>query len=360
MALFGRDDNAGSAVAQKHTPRSSLIIAIEPDRHQAAQLKDLVRRHTGAELILADTTAGAIGAMESRVPDLVLIPAFLSPEDDQALTAALRVTEEAAHVQTLTIPMLGEPQQKSTPQSVLARLRWDQPRPSSPDSCDPKLFAEQITEYLERVAKERGPVAGGNGHGSHGSNGTGRRPDALAGADKAKTAPAPKAAAPTPRPAPRPEAVVTAAPEPQAEFPPESEPAVAMADLEAALAGALDVQAAAEGLAPEELAGLEEGLSSLLERLSAEEPVVTEHTAATTPAPRAAKVDASEWASLKNLESAEYAMPAIAPRDEDNGAPAVQTEPATVPAAPAVQSDEKKAATEWGDLMESLKKDLGR
>ena len=62
----------------------SLIIAIEPDRDQAAQLKDLVRRHTGAELILTETTANAIDAIGQRVPDLVLIPALMSPEDDEA------------------------------------------------------------------------------------------------------------------------------------------------------------------------------------------------------------------------------------------------------------------------------------
>ncbi len=170
---------AGSAVAHKQTRRMSLIIAIEPDREQAAQLKDLVRRHTAAELILADTTQHAISAIGQRIPDLVLIPMFLSPEDDEALTSALRATQAAAHVQTLTIPLLGTPETpKSVPQSVLSRLLGDQPRPASPDSCDPKIFAEQITEYLERVAKER--PASGNGHGHPSPNSGVRKPKVAA------------------------------------------------------------------------------------------------------------------------------------------------------------------------------------
>lgn len=129
-------------------------------------MKDLVRRHTAAELILTDTTERAIDAIEQRVPDLVLIPALMSPEDDEALTTALRVTEDAKHVQTLTIPLLGAPQSSmSLPQGVLSRLRGQQARPAAPDSCDPKLFAEQITEYLQRVAKDRSHLPSGNGNG---------------------------------------------------------------------------------------------------------------------------------------------------------------------------------------------------
>ena len=322
----------------------SLIIAIEPDRDQAAQLKDLVRRHTGAELILADTTARAIDAIEARVPDLVLIPAFLSPEDDQALTAALRVTEAAAHVQTLTIPLLGEPQQKSAAQGVLSRLRWDQPRPSSPDSCDPKVFAEQITEYLERVAKERGPVAGTNGKGSHGSNGTSTAAETAAPATPAEK-PKPAAAAP-PAPASKPPA------EPKPASPPPKKEVVA---------------APAQPPAPEEIDGLELGLSSLLEKLDAEDSTVSEEAGAP------AKVDPAEWAELKELESLEYAMPNIAPHDDTppvvNRAPLetsttapVETSTTAPDSAPAPTADPpaKKVTSEWGDLMESLKKDMGR
>src|SRR3954467_283597 len=84
----------------------AIVLAIEPDRRQAAHLTALVRQHVGAELILAHTTEGALDAIGDRVPDLVLVPALLSPQDDAALAGALRIIAAAAHVRTLTIPVL--------------------------------------------------------------------------------------------------------------------------------------------------------------------------------------------------------------------------------------------------------------
>ena len=91
-----------------------IILAVEPDRKQAAQLAAIVRHRVGAELVLADTTERALDVLGARVPDLVLVPALLSPQDDAALAAALRVIAAAAHVRTLTIPVLGSGKQQST------------------------------------------------------------------------------------------------------------------------------------------------------------------------------------------------------------------------------------------------------
>src|SRR5213075_2313481 len=83
----------------------SIVLAIEPDHRQAAHLTAIVRHQVGADLVLAHTTEGALDAIGNRVPDLVLVPALLSPQDDAALAAALRVIAAAAHVRTLTIPV---------------------------------------------------------------------------------------------------------------------------------------------------------------------------------------------------------------------------------------------------------------
>src|SRR6186997_3508583 len=82
-----------------------IILAIEPDRRQRDALTGVVRQRVGAELILADTTEHALEAIGNRVPDLVLVPALLAPQDDAALASALRVIAAAAHVRTLTIPV---------------------------------------------------------------------------------------------------------------------------------------------------------------------------------------------------------------------------------------------------------------
>ncbi len=132
-----------------------IILAIEPDRRQAAHLSVIVRHQVGAELILADTTEGALDAIGDRVPDLVLVPALLSPTDDAALAAALRVIAAAAHVRTLTIPVLASGTAHQTPGGLLAKWRKRREASPEPDGCDPAVFGEQISTYLRESAAER-------------------------------------------------------------------------------------------------------------------------------------------------------------------------------------------------------------
>src|SRR5580765_4738663 len=100
-----------------------LILAIEPDRRQAAQLSVVVRKRVHAELILVETTERALDAIGNRMPDLVLVPALLSPQDDAALAAALRVIAVAAHVRTLTIPVLASGVKHTPVGGMLAKWR---------------------------------------------------------------------------------------------------------------------------------------------------------------------------------------------------------------------------------------------
>ena len=145
-----------------------IILAVEPDHKQAARLAAIVRHHIGAELVIGDTTERALDALGSRVPDMVLVPALLSPQDDASLAAALRVIAAAAHVRTLTIPVLGSGKQQSASGGLLSRFRRGRAESPEPDGCDPAVFAEQITAYLKEAAAERAeredypaaPVAG--------------------------------------------------------------------------------------------------------------------------------------------------------------------------------------------------------
>ena len=133
-----------------------LILAVEPDRRQASQLKKLVRSGVGAELVLADTTERALDAIGNRIPDLVLIPALLSPQDDEALATALRVIAAAAHVQTLTIPVFAASTASvSKKGGMLAKLGLGRSRSASLEGCDPDVFAEQIAAYLADAAATR-------------------------------------------------------------------------------------------------------------------------------------------------------------------------------------------------------------
>src|SRR5512132_621530 len=128
-----------------------IVLAIEPDRRQAAHVSAVVRHRVGAELILADTTEGALDAIGNRVPDLVLVPALLSPQDDAALAAALRVIAAAAHVRTLTIPGLSSGTKPAAARGGLARWRRIRDESPEPEGCDPAVFGEQISAYLSEA-----------------------------------------------------------------------------------------------------------------------------------------------------------------------------------------------------------------
>ena len=131
----------------------SIILAIEPDRRRAAQLTGMARAHLRAELLVAASAAEAVEALDGRVPDVLLTAPLLPSQEEAAMAEHLRqLGAAAAHVQTLTIPLLAGAGDRDRP--VLSAFRRDRSNRSEPEGCDPKVFAEQITDYL-REARER-------------------------------------------------------------------------------------------------------------------------------------------------------------------------------------------------------------
>lgn len=137
------------------------ILAIEPDRWRASQLKTIARR-IGAELRLTDSMDGALAALNEQTPDLILTPALLSARDDQALTDRLRsLGQAAAHIHTLTIPTLHIPEPSAGELSLsstrmFAALRKDRSSSATgPEACDTDTFAEQVAFYLMSATKAR-------------------------------------------------------------------------------------------------------------------------------------------------------------------------------------------------------------
>ena len=132
-----------------------LILAIEPDSRQASLVSELARGLADVELVLAASAGEGIRAFETRVPDLVLTSTLLSPADESLLTERLRrLDSTGAHVQILVTPLLAESQVEPPPPQtgLLSRLGWRKPKAAStPDGCDPAVFAGQITEYLNRA-----------------------------------------------------------------------------------------------------------------------------------------------------------------------------------------------------------------
>jgi hypothetical protein len=134
-----------------------LILAIEPDRRQAARISALGRHPLNAEIVITETAEGAVAAIAQRVPDLILTPRLLSSRDEAILDGRLRELDAAGrHVQTLMIPLLGSPNRKAGKKEngLLNRLRWTTGDDAA-NGCDPALFAAEIAQYLERAAADR-------------------------------------------------------------------------------------------------------------------------------------------------------------------------------------------------------------
>ena len=135
----------------------TVILAVEPDQHQASQLTALFRRQFSAELVLAGTTSAALAKLKDRIPDLVLTSALLPPRDETALTQWLReLGPKAAHVQTVTIPALASEVPQEKKRSGGLSFGWEKPSvASAPDSCEPAVFADWISIYLDLASTHR-------------------------------------------------------------------------------------------------------------------------------------------------------------------------------------------------------------
>jgi len=133
-----------------------LILAIEPDRRQAQQITSMVRAHLSAELVIAGSTAKALKALGERVPDLILTPALLPPADDALLADRLRELGPAAgHIQAVTIPILSEAGSgEEQGRGMLSALRRGGSR-TAEGGCEPAVFINQVSTYLQRAAQER-------------------------------------------------------------------------------------------------------------------------------------------------------------------------------------------------------------
>jgi hypothetical protein len=181
----------------------SLILAVEPDHHRAAQLSALSRAHLDAELIVAPNAEQALHALHGRVPEVMLTAPLLPPRDEAELARFLReLGPSAAHVHALTIPLLAEPGDTAA-RPALSTFRRERTRPSEVEGCLPADFARQIAEYLK------------------GATGHQRRPIVHAGPSASMRPPADPDALPSLDAAPAVEpAVIESAPRPEPELTP--------------------------------------------------------------------------------------------------------------------------------------------
>ena len=142
-----------------------LILAIQPDRRQQPHLASIARQ-VSAELLLTESVERAMAVLANRLPDLILTPALLSHKDETALTERLRqFGDVAAHIHTLTIPILETAVSPSRKGGVLSSLRKQKrngkAHAAETVGCTVDTFAEQISIYLRGAVEARvarGPI----------------------------------------------------------------------------------------------------------------------------------------------------------------------------------------------------------
>ena len=138
------------------------VLALEPDPRQAGALRLVVRDKVGANLVHVESKDAALEAIRTRVPDLILLTALISPRDESEIADLIRDLEGAEHTQTLTIPLLdtgsARPAKKKK-RGLLSALTGGDEAPSGPAGCDPAVFAEEIANYLQQAEQARADAA---------------------------------------------------------------------------------------------------------------------------------------------------------------------------------------------------------
>ncbi|MBM3779383.1 MAG: PEGA domain-containing protein [Acidimicrobiia bacterium] len=130
------------------------ILAVEPDEQQRELLAPLLERVAPGGVTLVSTRKDAENALARSGADLLLLSAFLLPQDERALVGRLR-TMGTSHVQTLVIPRLRRPVRKP---ATRFSLRRTQPRDEHAGG-DPAPFELEVAEYLTRARALRAAPA---------------------------------------------------------------------------------------------------------------------------------------------------------------------------------------------------------
>ena len=132
-----------------------LILAIVADPQEAAQLAALIQGRLSVDLVEAAEVGEGLLALDDRIPDLILTSPLMSPFDDGVLDEYLRdLGPTGAHVQTLRIPVLSQAPKKKQRLGFSLRRR-SKPENPALEGCEPKVFADEIEQYLARAAEEK-------------------------------------------------------------------------------------------------------------------------------------------------------------------------------------------------------------
>ena len=129
------------------------VLAFEADPTQTEGIRHVVCDLVGARLTVATSLDHLLHALREETPDLVLLPALVSPSQENALVESLRSLPHASHVDTLLTPVLPPREPATAPQGW---RRWTR-RASSASAlaAETEQFAGRVHWALERARDKR-------------------------------------------------------------------------------------------------------------------------------------------------------------------------------------------------------------
>jgi CheY-like chemotaxis protein len=130
------------------------ILAIDADSKRRILLATLIRDHVQADLTVVSSVRAALSLLTKQIPDLILAPALLSPQDSALLVAHVKQLDTASHTQIVTLPaldMLVEPQREERRMFGLIRRR----QIGLGLQYDPGMVVTLIADALDRARLAR-------------------------------------------------------------------------------------------------------------------------------------------------------------------------------------------------------------
>jgi len=129
------------------------VLAFEADPTQTEGIRHVVCDVVGARLTVATSLDHLLHALREETPDLVLLPALVSPSQENALVESLRSLPHAAHVETLLTPVLPPREPAAASQGW---RRWTRRASSAPAmTAETEQFAGRVHWALERARDKR-------------------------------------------------------------------------------------------------------------------------------------------------------------------------------------------------------------
>lgn len=127
------------------------VLALETDAGQEATLRQVVCGAVGARLRLVRSVDTAIQALRDETPDVILMPALVSPAEEAQLLDSLRSLPNGTYIEVLITPPLAAPVTADAPSRFW--LRSIARRRTEPQAAGQELryFEERLLWSFERA-----------------------------------------------------------------------------------------------------------------------------------------------------------------------------------------------------------------